>query len=89
MSGYIQWPDGHEFKPGDLMLNGGLFWTVDGDGNFRILDDNGLQAVLRGDMNHICNINTYPDCCYPDAQPGALNVHQPQCEGKENHGETS
>ena len=48
MSGYIQWPAEHKFKPGDLMLNGGLFWTVDGDGNFRILDDNGLLPICGG-----------------------------------------
>ena len=75
MSGYIQWPAEHKFKQGDLMLNGGLFWTVDGDGNFRILDDNDYLAICGG--------------CGKPKQADILNVHLQLCEGRENHGESN
>ena len=38
MSGYVQWPAGHEFKQGDVVLNGGLFWQLKSNG-WRIFTD--------------------------------------------------
>ena len=38
MTGYIQWPALREFKPQDVVLNGGLFWRLDGAGKWRIVD---------------------------------------------------
>ena len=69
MTGFLQWPAEQKFKQGDLMLNGGLFWTVDGDGNFHILDDNDYLAICGG--------------CGQPTQPNVLKAHQRMCEGRE------
>ena len=66
MSGYIQWPDGYEFKQGDVVLNGGLFWQMDGAGGWRIIDDSEYRPVCGK--------------CGQPKQPGILRAHQRMCE---------
>ena len=67
MTGYVQWPDEHEFKAGDVILNNGLLWGLDSDRNFRILDDNDLLPICDG--------------CGQPKPPNVLKAHQRQCEG--------
>ena len=69
MTGYIQWPIGHEFKQGDVVLNGGLLWFLDDDGKFRILD-NELLPICGG--------------CGQRKQPNVLKAHQRECEGRKS-----
>ena len=38
MTGHIQWSASQEFKQGDVVLNGGLFWQLKSNG-WRIFTD--------------------------------------------------
>ena len=49
VTGYIQWPASRKFKPQDVVLNGGLFWRLDDDGQWRIIDDRLFLAARRAD----------------------------------------
>ena len=69
MTGYVQWAPSQEFKPQDVVLNGGLLWRLDDAGAWRIMDDSELLPV--------CG-----ECGEPQ-QPYALKAHQRQCEGGE------
>ena len=66
MSGYVQWPAGHEFKQGDVALNGGMFWRMDDAGSWRISDDSEYLPICGG--------------CGQPTQPNVLKAHQRKCE---------
>ena len=68
MTGYIKWPDSQEFKPQDVVLNGGLFWRLDDDWQFRIIDDSEYLPVCSE--------------CGQSKQPNVLQAHQRTCEGE-------
>ena len=67
MTGYIQWPTEQEFQPGDVVLNGGMFWRLGKDERFRILEDDHFMPICSG--------------CGQPMQPFFLKVHQRECEG--------
>ena len=74
MTGYIQWPPEQEFKPGDVVMNGGMFWQMDDAGEWHIIDDSENLPICDG--------------CGQPQQPDVLGPHQHECEGG-RHGESS
>ena len=67
MTGFLQWPDGQEFKPQDVVLKSGLFWRLYEDRGWRIIEDSEDLPVCGG--------------CGEPKQPNVLKAHQRECEG--------
>ena len=75
MTGYISWLDSHEFKPQDVVVNGGLFWQMDAAENWRIIDEGELMPVCRR--------------CGQPQQPIHLKAHQRECKRGAADGKTN
>ena len=75
MTGYIQWPTSQEFKPQDVVLNGGLFWRMDDAGDWRIIDESDLLPICDG--------------CGWRQQPFAFKAHQRECKRGAADGKTN
>ena len=67
MTGYVQWAPSQEFKPQDVVLNGGLLWRMDDAGVWRIIDAVGFQPV-------------HGNCTGKGSQRGTTTQGQGACE---------